>query len=522
MTPVDSASPAAEAAASPRITQRPAHDDADAAPTTRARARCVWPVVVVVTLLALVLRLWLVGGLPLVITNDGVGYLRIAQRLAASADFGVIPAVRTPGYPLLLAGTYHVFGVNPVGVLITQALLGCAMTALLTAVAACLAGRWWALAVGVVAAADPWLIGIEHFALSEPLAMFLTAAAVALALVGKRPLVLVGIALGVTLGAAALTRPSCQTLIPFLLLGWAVRAGAGSWKRMGLCLVLGVVGVGMTLGPWVLFNRQREVSGVASGFSVMQWRSLLRYQILDYDYPADETLRTAMAEFRDTQPSWEATRAFAEEHFKRSDPQRPSLSAWNRASIAAKPGEFAELCGYATLWLLNYTPADGPKPGKASWIDWTLGRLAEDGDNKQYQGDPERLGLTVFVMDGSGGAARALVGWVHRHIIGGVPQIPLFALSALVVPLALLRRDWCLALVFTGALAFVAAHVAILFPVSRYLMPVWPLWFLALALTPWQIGLLVRDAWRWLRRERTAALETSEIDPASAASSDPS
>ncbi len=468
--------------------------------------RPVWPVVMALTALALALRLWFLGALPLVITNDGVGYLNSAKRLATSADFGAIPAVRTPGYPVFLAGVYHVFGVSATGVLVAHVLLGCAMTALLTYAAARITGRWWAIIPGVLAAADPWLLAIEHYALSEPLALALVAAAATLALATTRLKPLMGVILGAALAGAALTRPACQALIPFLVLAWALRCGAGNWKRIGVHLALAVLGVGLTLGPWVLYNRQRDVSGVASGFGVMQWRSLLHFGLLDLEFPADERLRAAIGEFEGKQPSWEATRAFAYEHLKRDNEYGVSLSAWNRASIGAKPGEFLRYCGYACCWLLNYTPADGPNPGKASWINWALGRLAEDGDNKQYVGDPQRLGLNSFAMSGTGGAARAYVAWWERNLIGGLPQIPLFALTVLAIPLALLRRDWCTALVFTGALAFVAAHVAILFPVSRYLMPVWPLWFLAAAVAPWQACCVAQNAWRRLRRDRAPAV----------------
>ena len=54
--------------------------------------------------------------------------------------------------------------------------------------------------------------------------------------------------------------------------------------------------------------------------------------------------------------------------------------------------------------------------------------------------------------------------------------------------LCAVRREWPLALVLAGTLAFLLGHGFLLLPMARHALPAWTVWYLALAYvlgTPW-------------------------------------
>jgi hypothetical protein len=83
---------------------------------------------------AVATRLAGLAALPLVITNDGVDYIRTAETFHRGEQLA-IPALRTPGYPFFLAGVFHCFGLGAVGVLLAQHAVGCLTCVLLTLIA---------------------------------------------------------------------------------------------------------------------------------------------------------------------------------------------------------------------------------------------------------------------------------------------------------------------------------------------------------------------------------------------------
>jgi hypothetical protein len=133
---------------------------ADPPTLAREALRRAIPVIAIVTLAGTVFRLAMIAALPLIVTPDGSwapdgkGYLVWAQTLLNRGDFAG-PAVRTPGYPALLAGVYALLGVSGPSVLIAQHLMGLATVALITLMAARIAGPWTALATGLLAASIP-------------------------------------------------------------------------------------------------------------------------------------------------------------------------------------------------------------------------------------------------------------------------------------------------------------------------------------------------------------------------------
>jgi len=76
---------------------------------------------------------------------------------------------------------------------------------------------------------------------------------------------------------------------------------------------------------------------------------------------------------------------------------------------------------------------------------------------------------------------QAYMRWAGSGALRGLPQIPLFLCALGGCGLALLRREWSVAVLLFGTLVFVAAHVALLMPLTRHALPAWTLWYVALA-----------------------------------------
>lgn len=472
--------------------------------------RAVRGAVGLVVVIAVAVRLWFLSSLPLIITNDAVGYLHWGEQLSNELSFAMIPAVRTPGYPLFLGGVFALCGVSAVAVLVAQHLLGCLTAALVTWTAARRVGGRWAVLPGLVFALDPWLLAAANFALTETLSIALVMSATAMILGARRPGVWQAIALGLLLGAACMVRPAFQIIVPFFVLAWAVKILLTSrrWARALIALALSGAAAAAVMTPWVRFNKQRQVDGVAEGYSVFVFKGLLRFGLLDLDYPIEPEIREAFAAYREKRPTWDEMRALVNEHLGGFNGRTDLIRPWIRASILARPGDYLRHCGYTLCWQLNHFSKSFPQPGKESFLDWTLRRLARDGDGLQFTGDPEHLGMQRFIVHGQDGLLRRLLGWLETHSGNGAPQFAIFAAALLATGLSLLRRDWPLLLVLAGTLAFTLAHVMMLFPVDRYLMPMWPIWQIMLVIAPYQILTSCQDR-RRARSEREAGLEAA-------------
>src|SRR5438067_1397321 len=68
--------------------------------------------VLTIVLVALAVRLLCLFTVPLVIANDGQGYITWAKAIM-HGDPVAWPIYRTPGYSLFLAGIFSLFGVGP-------------------------------------------------------------------------------------------------------------------------------------------------------------------------------------------------------------------------------------------------------------------------------------------------------------------------------------------------------------------------------------------------------------------------
>ncbi|MFH0798845.1 MAG: glycosyltransferase family 39 protein [Pseudomonadota bacterium] len=216
---------------------------------------------------------------------------------ASAAPF-VPTSGREPVYPLFISLFYLFFGRHPEIVLVAQSLLH-ATTALLIYRLAC---RWFSLSVaglaGFLTAVDPTLYGFCSYLLTEPLALFLLASFVYLAVfVRERNGLAFSLAGGALLGALALCRAVFMFLpVVFFVFMVFSRFPSKLGKRIvyGMILILVFMSV---LSPWLY--RNKKAFGVAfitarSG-EMLLWKALRtehspREMLVDLVYGTSDTL----------------------------------------------------------------------------------------------------------------------------------------------------------------------------------------------------------------------------------------
>ena len=165
----------------------------------RWRALTPRQAIVITIFVAAIVRLWCLAGVPLTITNDGVWYLMWGWKIVEGTPIEW-PVVRTPGYSLLLAAFFGLFGTGPLAILVGQHALGVLIAALITAIAARCANARLGLVLGLLAALDPVILGMECYALSEIPAAAILLVCVALVVLARRRAKLAALLLGLSLG----------------------------------------------------------------------------------------------------------------------------------------------------------------------------------------------------------------------------------------------------------------------------------------------------------------------------------
>jgi hypothetical protein len=195
--------------------------------------------------------------------DDQVGYQRLGHVLATTGRFTRFPesqpfvpeTIRTPGYPLLVAATYRVFGESHFAVAAVQAALFAGICLVVFATAARLASRRVALAAAVLTALFPPIPYYGALVLTEVLATLLVTTAIWTAVValqeGRRSWI---VATGALLGLATLTRPT-TLLFPIALVVFIAGAAAlqRDWRR---ALPWGwmLISFAVVLSPWLAYN----------------------------------------------------------------------------------------------------------------------------------------------------------------------------------------------------------------------------------------------------------------------------
>lgn len=436
--------------------------------------------IITVAIVGLSLRLWSVGSLPLIITNDGQTYLVWGENISKGVDV-TIPPFRTPGYPFFVAGVFKIFGMGPVGVQLVQHLLGCVTCVCVALVACRLGGAVLGTIAGLLCCLDPVLLAYESYALSGTLTTCLVTASACLAICCRRPRIWVAVVMGVLLAMACLVRPSSMVFIPFVLAGYWLGSYAGRGKLV-LVAVVSVVGLGGMLAPWLIHNARRGIYGLASGSGGQFWYGLARFHLIDADSALDPEIGKAFKAIPHG-PKWNPTCHDFMRNLDGMGSRSAFMKEWSLASIRKNRWEYLRIAAYAFGWQVRYFPASGPCSGDE--LNWYMRRRGADGSNFQMTGKSECI--EKYGQDGQGGPLRRFYLWYARTNIPGIPQIPLLVGALLIIILSLFRRDWSTALVLLGTMAFLAAHAVLLASNQRYMMVGSTLWYAMVAAVPWAI-----------------------------------
>lgn len=222
--------------------------------------------------------------------GDSYDYAQIASNLLSGNGFAIFPesptVFRPPGYPLLIAGVYALFGTSPTNVLFVQAGLLAYATWLVFLLGRRLLGETSAALGAALAGSYPHLSFYAGTFLAESLAYFLLALSLLLAsLLNQRRAGALTLLTGAVLGALALT----VSRFAFLPLGVLVVLAI---QRMPLrrlvanALVL-MIGYVAFLSPWMV--RNAIVFGVPVPFTVGQqplalWLAAKQVELYDYRF----------------------------------------------------------------------------------------------------------------------------------------------------------------------------------------------------------------------------------------------
>src|SRR3954467_2627659 len=155
-----------------------------------------------------------------------------------------------PGYPVLLAGVYKVFGADTANALIANAVLGALTVPLAYLIGLKALGRPAAIAAAALLAVMPGQILIADVAIAETFYTFELVGFLAVALsLERRPRTFV--VLGIVAGLAALTRGE-GFLFPLLVIGlWGARgAMRRAWRDTAIVAVVML----LTVAPWTIRN----------------------------------------------------------------------------------------------------------------------------------------------------------------------------------------------------------------------------------------------------------------------------
>ena len=440
--------------------------------------------VLIVVMVAACVRFLMMGSLPLIVTPDSMEYIGSAIGLLRHGTVN-LNEYRTPGYPIVLAAVFLLFGVGPFGILLTQHAVGILISALVTAMAIRLATPSIGLAVGLLTCVDPWFLLLSNYALTETAFTLSVIGPAAWIVLRRQPRPRMGLVLGAALGAACLIRPTAQVLVPFYAAAWVVRMRRG-WRGVvaGLCAV--AVGGALVVSPWVHYEWKRGVHGLARGSFAFFWGTAM-FGMLDPDYIQDAATRHAYQHTIAREISDHSVVTFCwETDCIRSVPQSRLLQDWVAHSIARQPVVYLRNIWYALLWLLN-CGFEG-RPPIYDELPWFAERLLIDGttmgqDAPNFQG--ARLGFPkseTFVMAvNPRGPLPSYFRWWAAGYVRGWPHIPLFLATAIATALAFRTRRWHLALLFLSVLAFVAAHAVMLLVTARYTVPLLALSYVAFA-----------------------------------------
>jgi len=214
---------------------------------------------------------------------DSPAYEGLARNLLAgkgyvdTRPFQVMDAslIRTPGYPLFLAGVQAIFPGQGLPLILIQQILGLMTVVLIYWTGGILADEKTGFRAGMLCALHPWLAIFGNIVMTETLFLFLLVLAILLLVAGVQnnnlPMILLA---GSLFGLSVLVRPAFllfPLLLPAGLFVWQKKAGP-AWRGSLLfgasCLLV--------LLPWVAWNRAHKGYAGLSAFSGINLLTLVQ------------------------------------------------------------------------------------------------------------------------------------------------------------------------------------------------------------------------------------------------------
>lgn len=222
---------------------------------------------------ALLARLAFVVIVPrAILWPDGLEYEAVARSLVEHGTFG-LQTLRPPGYPVLIAGVYGLFGESLLALRVVEAVLGAAAVLILGLVGAATFGRTAGLIAAGLMALHPVLAFLPSTQYSEnTLVLVLVLALGAVFAAWRRDGWWRWALAGGLFGVAALVRPTTVFMLPGLGLGLLVAQRSAGRLRLAPLLVA-LLAMVVVVAPWIV--RSHTVHGrwffIATGGGRQFW-----------------------------------------------------------------------------------------------------------------------------------------------------------------------------------------------------------------------------------------------------------
>jgi 4-amino-4-deoxy-L-arabinose transferase-like glycosyltransferase len=212
------------------------------------------------------------------LSHDSASYLTLSRDFDAFASTSnphfSLSMLRTPVYPLYLAATREMTGSSIVGPMLLQVLVAVGLVYVTYRLGLSLFGRSAALWAALFLAVDPLSIIYSSLVLTDMLFTFFLAWSVLLLWRPTDNRWARGLASGLLLGVATLTRPVSLYLSVVLTIGYLILERE-HLRRAAVVALSFIVGFGLVAGGWVIRN---DVMGGVSTISTIEGHNLLYFR----------------------------------------------------------------------------------------------------------------------------------------------------------------------------------------------------------------------------------------------------